>query len=107
MRKYVLLAGLLASNAYAGDAKPLVLGVERVTIDGGTAEAILKLRNNTQEGLSAVFAQCAFLDKSGVAVDIGTAMWNNVPPGGEAYAKAMSVKAAGTDSASCRLTSVR
>lgn len=82
----------------------LSLDVERLSVDGGEATAIVKVTNSGSEGYRVIFVDCAFLDAQKAAVGVGKAMLSNVSPGEAAYDDVKIFDVPGVESVRCRIS---
>lgn len=94
------LAG--AKAAVAAQAK--AMKIERFTTDGRTGEAIIKFHNTGSDLVEWMTVDCAFLDKDGVAVDTGIAIFRDIGAGETAYEKAGTMSGGLAETVRCRVS---
>lgn len=70
----------------------------------GRVRVIVKVTNNTARHLSSIFAECAFLDANGKALDQAVLIASNVAPQSSAHAAAWSAQMDGLEKADCRVS---
>lgn len=84
-------------------AEGIDIQVDNFTAQGGISEIVMKVLNNTDEAVTNVFIDCAFLRENGKAIDIGKALIPSIAAHSYAYDKAAITTTNGVAKADCRV----
>lgn len=98
-----ILSVAFMAVAFEAHAADIEVSIENFTKDGRILSAIMKVTNKTEQAVTNVYIDCAFLDKDKKAIDIGKSRVSRIEAKGYAYDKAAIVTDAKADFADCRV----
>lgn len=97
----------VAFAATTASAASIDIDVQNFTAKDGISEVVMKVNNLLPTPVTNVFIDCAFLNSSQKAVDIGKAFVSSIEAGGYAYAKAAIPTTDDVKFVDCRVTKYR
>jgi hypothetical protein len=96
----------LAGTVFA-QRPELLVTMGQLSVNGGIAEQLVAVKNNSGKTIMKVWIECGFLADNGTVLSEGLASITNLRPGEIGYALPKTPHGEGATRAICRVSSVR